>query len=203
MTSGGPLPPPQPPGPWAGGQFPPGPPPPPVYPTQYYTGPPHAGPAPGIGYAGFWIRFLAVLIDSIIIGVPLAVIFFAAEGSAITTFSNCLNTAVATNTLATDCSNTFTAAVRPYELLELAVNFFYLVLLWSLLGATLGQKVLGLRVVNAATGQNISIGRAIGRYFGYLISAFVLLIGLIWAAFDPRKQGWHDKIASTFVVRKV
>ena len=44
-------------------------------------GPPLAGPAPGIGYAGFWIRFVAVLIDGIIIGVPLAIVFFVAEGS--------------------------------------------------------------------------------------------------------------------------
>jgi uncharacterized RDD family membrane protein YckC len=63
--------------------------------------------------------------------------------------------------------------------------------------------MLGLHVVGAATGRNIGIGRAIGRYVGYLVSAAVLLIGLIWAAFDPRKQGWHDKMASTFVVRKV
>jgi uncharacterized RDD family membrane protein YckC len=63
--------------------------------------------------------------------------------------------------------------------------------------------VLGLRVVDAATGQNIGIGRAIGRFVGFLISSAVLDIGLIWAAFDPRKQGWHDKMASTFVVRKV
>ena len=47
------------------------------------------------------------------------------------------------------------------------------------------------------------IGRALGRFLGYLISTIALYIGLIWAAFDPRKQGWHDKIASTFVVRKV
>ena len=57
--------------------------------------------------------------------------------------------------------------------------------------------------VRAIAGLDIGIGRAIGRFVGYLISSFVLSIGLIWAAFDPRKQGWHDKMASTFVVRKV
>jgi uncharacterized RDD family membrane protein YckC len=57
--------------------------------------------------------------------------------------------------------------------------------------------------VDAATGRNIGIGRAIGRFVGYAISGIALDIGFIWVAFDARKQGWHDKIASTFVVRKV
>jgi uncharacterized RDD family membrane protein YckC len=88
-------------------------------------------------------------------------------------------------------------------LLVLGVDLLYFVILWSKFGGTLGQRMLGLHVVDAATGQNIGIGRSIGRFVGYVISAALLYIGLIWAAFDPRKQGWHDKIASTFVVRKV
>jgi uncharacterized RDD family membrane protein YckC len=204
MTSGGQLPPPpQPPGPWSGGQFPPGPPPPPVYPTQYYQGPPHAGPAPGIGYAGFWIRVLAALIDGIIIGVPLFVIFFVVEGPTLTNYTTCVNNAIASGTIVSTCSGAFTGAIAPFELFGLLVEFLYFVGLWSQLGGTLGQRMLGLHVVDAATGKHIGIGRAIGRFIGYLISSFVLSIGLIWAAFDPRKQGWHDKMASTFVVRKV
>jgi uncharacterized RDD family membrane protein YckC len=204
MTSGGPLPPPQPPGPWSGGQFPPGPhPPPPAYPTQYYAGPPQAGPAPGIGYAGFWIRFVAVLIDDIIIGVPLAIVFFAAEGSTLTSYTDCVNNAIASGTIVSTCSGTLTGAIAPFELFGLLVEFLYFVGLWSQLGGSLGQRMLGLHVVDAATGKHIGVGRAIGRFIGYLISGFVLGIGFIWAAFDPRKQGWADKMASTFVVRKV
>jgi len=53
-------------GPGSGGQYPPSPYlPPPAYPTAYMGGPPQSGPAPGIAYAGFWIRFLAALIDGI------------------------------------------------------------------------------------------------------------------------------------------
>ena len=63
--------------------------------------------------------------------------------------------------------------------------------------------MLGLHVVDAATGRNIGFGRAIGRFVGYVISGIALDIGFIWVAFDPQKQGWHDKIASTFVVRKI
>ena len=203
MTTGGPPPPPPDQGPWGGQQYPPPTPapylPPPAYPTTYYPGPLHAGPAPGIGYAGFWIRFLAIIIDEIILGVPLVIILFATEGTAITNYSNCVQTGV----LATTCNTTYLGSLAVFELLALGTSLLYSVLLWSLFGGTLGQRLLGLHVVDAATGHNIGIGRAIGRYVGFVISAAVIYIGLIWAAFDPRKQGWHDKMASTFVVRKV
>lgn len=206
MTSGGQLPPPQPPGPWTGGQFPQSPylpPPPPAYPVAYSGGPPHAGPAPGIGYAGFWIRFVAALIDGIIIGVPILVVFFVTQGSTLTAYTTCLNNAVATGAYAGTCSTTFTGSLALFELVSFGIEGLYFVVLWSQLGGTLGQRMLGLHVVDAATGRHIGVGRAIGRFIGYLISSAVLSIGLIWAAFDPRKQGWHDKMASTFVVRKV
>ncbi len=203
MTAGGPPPPPPPDqGPWGGGQQYPPPGqyvPPPTYPATYYPGPLHAGPAPGIGYAGFWIRFVAIVIDEIILGIPLAVIFFATEGTALSNYTDCVRTGV----FATTCSTTYLGSLAIFELLALGTSLLYSVLLWSLFGGTLGQRMLGLHVVDAATGRNIGIGRSLGRYVGFVISAAVLYIGLIWAAFDPRKQGWHDKMASTFVVRKV
>jgi uncharacterized RDD family membrane protein YckC len=79
----------------------------------------------------------------------------------------------------------------------------YWVLTWSLLGASLGQKALGMRVVNAINGERIDIVKAVLRYVGFVISAIPFALGLIWAGFDPRKQGWHDKIAGTYVVRQV
>jgi uncharacterized RDD family membrane protein YckC len=209
MTAGGPpLPPPQAPGPWDGGQQY-QPPPPPTYPV--YQGYPAAasyqnlypGPAPGIGYAGFWIRVLASIIDSIIIFVPAGIIFFVAEGQTLSNYAACVNAATANGTLASQCVTTLFNSFGLWELAGFALQFLYFVILWSQFGGTLGQRMLGLHVVDAATGKNVGIGRAIGRYVGYLISAFALYIGLIWVAFDSRKQGWHDKIASTFVVRKV
>ncbi|MHB8488495.1 MAG: RDD family protein [Candidatus Dormibacteria bacterium] len=203
MTTGGPpLPPPQAPGQWDGGQqyLPP---PPPMYPVATYYQGPQQGPAPGIAYAGFWIRVLAAILDGIIVGVPFAIIFFVAEGSAITSYGNCLNGAVATGSLATACEGSFLSAIGSFELIGLVVELGYFVILWSRFGGTLGQRMLGLHVVDAATGRNIGIGRAVGRFVGYVISGIALYIGFIWVAFDPQKQGWHDKIASTFVVRKV
>ncbi len=209
MTAGGPpLPPPQAPGPWdAGQQY--QPPPPPSYPVyqSYPAAAPYQnlypGPAPGIGYAGFWIRFVAAIIDGIIIGVPTAILFIVVEGQAIGNYTTCVNSAAESGVVFNQCANAAFNSLGLWQLGGLAVEFIYFVLLWSQLGGTLGQRMLGLHVVDAATGQNISIARAIGRFVGYVISSFALGIGLIWAAFDPRKQGWHDKIASTFVVRKV
>lgn len=200
MISGGPPPPP-PPGSFGGGQYPPAQyPPPPQYPTPaYYSGPAHAGPAPGIAYAGFWIRVLAVVADEIILGVPLVIIFLTTQGPAINSYNDC----VQAGGLVTVCNSAYLGSIAIFELLALAASCAYSVLLWSKLGGTLGQRMLGLRVVDAATGTNIGIGRAIGRFIGFVISGAVLDIGFIWAAFDPRKQGWHDKMASTFVVRKV
>ena len=201
MTAGGPpLPPPPVPGQYDGGQSSPYlPPPPPAYPSATYYAGPQQGPAPGIAYAGFWVRFVALLIDEIVLFVPLVIVFVATEGSAFTNYTNC----VQAGGLATVCTSTYLGGVALFELLAFAESAVYSILLWSLLGGTLGQRMLGLHVVDAATGRNIGLGRSIGRYVGFAISGIALDIGFIWAAFDPRKQGWHDKIASTFVVRKV
>jgi uncharacterized RDD family membrane protein YckC len=198
MISGGPLPPPPPPG--DGGQYLPPAYPQPQYPTPtYYAGQLQAGPAPGIAYAGFWIRFAASVIDGIIVGVPLVILFLVIEGPAFKSYIDCVNSAGSYAT----CGSLYTyGSIQYFNLATLVVQLVYFSVLWSSFGGTIGQRMLGLHVVDAATGRNIGIGRAIGRYVGYLISAAVLLIGLIWAAFDPRKQGWHDKMASTFVVRK-
>ncbi|MFZ0180536.1 MAG: RDD family protein [Candidatus Dormiibacterota bacterium] len=203
MTAGGPpLPPPQAPGQWDGGQSY-LPPPPPAYPVATYYAGPQTGPAPGIAYAGFWVRVVASIIDSIIVFVPFAVVFVVIEGSALRAYIDCVNNAAASGVpIPTTCGSSL-SSVGYWELIALVVELAYFVILWSQFGGTLGQRMLGLHVVDAATGRNIGIGRAIGRFVGYVISGFALDIGFIWVAFDARKQGWHDKIASTFVVRKV
>jgi uncharacterized RDD family membrane protein YckC len=61
--------------------------------------------------------------------------------------------------------------------------------------------LLSLRVVDAKTGNNLTVGQSIARYAGYIIAGIPFCLGYIWAAFDSKKQGWHDKIAGTVVVR--
>ena len=62
-------------------------------------------------------------------------------------------------------------------------------------------RVFKLRVVDANTGQPIGLGKALLRWVGLIVSFLVCFVGVIWVAFDGRKQGWMDKIAGTLVVQ--
>ncbi|MFI5200019.1 MAG: RDD family protein, partial [Candidatus Limnocylindrales bacterium] len=83
------------------------------------------------------------------------------------------------------------------------LQMVYFAFFWSRRGASLGQLALGVQVRNERDGSRISFGRGCLRYLGMIVSIYVLYIGLIWAAFDARKQGWHDKIAGTVAIRRV
>ncbi len=85
--------------------------------------------------------------------------------------------------------------------LNIVIGLVYLVGLWTYWnGQTVGNRVLGIRVVKT-DGSPLTIGTSVLRYVGLLISFVCLFIGVIWVAFDQNKQGWHDKIANTYVVR--
>jgi uncharacterized RDD family membrane protein YckC len=128
--------------------------------------------------AGFWIRVGAFLIDSIVIGLVAGVF---TGGGAITN---------------PDIRN------AQHSGIETIASFLFFTILWSSVGGgqTLGMRLLGLRVVDRE-GKTVGYGTAVLRYVGFVISCAALLLGLVWVAFDPYKQGWHDKIAGTYVVR--
>lgn len=128
--------------------------------------------------AGFWIRVGAFLIDSIVIGIVAGVF---TGGEAITN---------------PDLRN------AQHSGIETIATFLFFTLLWSNIGGgqTLGMRLLGLRVVDR-DGKTVGYGTAVLRYIGFIISCAAILLGIVWVAFDPYKQGWHDKIASTYVVR--
>ena len=75
------------------------------------------------------------------------------------------------------------------------------VLFWIYRQATPGKMAISARIVDAETGEKPGTRQLIVRYFGYYVSTVPLMLGLLWVAFDPRKQGWHDKLAGTVVVR--
>jgi len=168
---------------------PPAPPaPPPVAPESNWAAPPPApsnrpGPMPGWHYAGFWVRFLAFLIDAILLGIVSAV-FIPLTGAEMTTTTN----GVVTVNYASNAWSTL-------------IGLVYFAAMWALRGQTIGMMPFNMKVVGVADGKNIDIFRGLLRYVGFIIAAIPLLIGLIWAAFDSRKQGWHDKIAGTVVIR--
>jgi uncharacterized RDD family membrane protein YckC len=88
------------------------------------------------------------------------------------------------------------------QLVTAGFSYAYFFVMWTYAGRTVGQMALGMRIVRADNGAPIGPGTALVRLIGYVIASIPFGLGLIWAGFDARKQGWHDKIASTLVVRK-
>jgi len=143
-------------------------------------------------FGGFWIRLGASIIDSIIVTVALFIVFFAIG----------LIAGIAGLATGLRPSTTGSSVESLANVIYLLLYVGYFVYFWGM-SQTPAMRWLGLQVVDATTGAPIGFSRAALRYLGYVVSILVCYIGLIWAAFDPRKQGWHDKMASTFVVRKV
>jgi uncharacterized RDD family membrane protein YckC len=191
---------PPPPPPPPGGYPPPPPPPlPPGYspPPSGYAPPtqPYPQPAPGGQYAGFGTRLVAYLIDGLILGIPFAIIVVLLGGVAAATVGSTVDSSGQVNGAAV------AGGLGLFFLVYLGlvvVQILYFIYFWSR-GGTIGQRILHLRVVDATTGGNITMGKAFLRYLGIVISAMPCYLGLLWAIWDPRKQGWHDKIAGTVV----
>lgn len=136
-------------------------------------------------YAGFWKRFLAYWVDTLIIGL----------------ITIPLNSLSALGQVAASSPATHVTVNPIGGLIGLAVTVAYFVFFWvHEKGQTLGHRLLALRVVRE-DGKPIDIGTAVIRYIGYIISSAILMLGFLWVAWDPKKQGWHDKIAKTFVVK--
>ncbi len=154
-------------------------------------------PPPPVRYAGFWRRFVAHLIDQILVGVVAFMLFI--PGLAV--FGIGLGAGMMEES--PGAIGFILAAIAAY----LAAIVLIVVLQWLYFAlmessgkqATLGKLALGI-VVTDLSGQRISFGRATGRYFGKIVSGMILYIGFIMAAFTDRKQALHDVMASTLVV---
>ncbi len=135
-----------------------------------------------IAYAGFWIRVVASIIDTIliiVITIPLLLGIYGVEY-------------LESENIIEGFMDFFISWVLP----AIAVIMF-----WVYRASTPGKMALKLKIVDASTGGKPSTGQFIGRYFSYFISAIPLCMGIFWVGFDKRKQGWHDKLAGTVVVR--
>jgi len=159
-----------------------------------------AAAQPRVAYAGFWLRFVAVLIDGVIIWIPLMILL------AITGIGAALSGAISAH------SGDPTEIVGAlFGMAFLAMIGLFVVARWlyfaamesSAWQATVGKKVLGLYVTDMA-GQRISFGRATGRNLGKFITDLIpLAIGYILAGITEKKQALHDMIASCLVLRKL
>ena len=134
-------------------------------------------------YVGFWPRVGATLIDSIlIVAVTFPVLLVIYGGAYFASDADAIQ----------GPADFFVSYVFP----AVAVIAF-----WSAKHATPGKMAVGAKIVDASTGHAPTMGQLIGRYFAYFLSMIVVFLGFIWIAFDDRKQGWHDKLAGTVVVR--
>lgn len=135
-----------------------------------------------VRYAGFWVRVGAAIIDSILIMLiifPLMFLFYGGDA--------------------------LIDPDRSFGLVDLLLNVLpviAVIVFWVYRSATPGKILLSLKIVDADTLGKPSTGRFILRYICYYVSMIPLMIGIIWIAFDKRKQGWHDKIARTVVIQE-
>ncbi len=85
--------------------------------------------------------------------------------------------------------------------INLVLPAVLVVWLWSQMQATPGKLAMSARIVDADTGGAPSTAQLVIRYLGYFVLTIPLGLGLNWVGFDRRKQGWHDKLAKTVVIR--
>ena len=87
------------------------------------------------------------------------------------------------------------------QLIQLAVNAAFVLGFWFLLSTTPGKLVINAYIVDAKTLGKPRPWQLVVRYLGYYLSILTLMLGFLWVAFDRRKQGLHDKLAGTVVIR--
>lgn len=133
-------------------------------------------------YVGFWPRVGAALIDTLLllfITVPLVTAIYGRQYWSSTDWVH-----------------------GPADfLINWILPAVAVVLFWVYRQATPGKIAIGARIVDARTGAKPGTRQLVGRYLAYYVSIIPLMLGILWVAFDPRKQGWHDKLAGTVVVR--
>lgn len=133
-------------------------------------------------YAGFWIRVLASLIDTVLLLLVIVPLLTAIYGKGY-----------------------WFSEPKGNILWDILLNYILpaiiIIVFWLYKSATPGKIVLGLKVISLGSKSELSAGQSIGRYFSYYLSLIPLFAGFISIAFDERKQGWHDKLANTAVVK--
>ncbi len=119
--------------------------------------------------AGFWVRFLAVVIDGVVLSILGAIL------------RGILGNGIGGG-------------------LSMLANVGYCVYFWTTTGQTLGHLALKMKVVRS-DGELLTMSGAAIRYVGYILAAIPFGLGFMWAGWDANKQGWHDKLAGTYVVK--
>lgn len=151
-------------------------------------------------YAGFVTRSIAFAIDLILIAVTQITILFLVRLLLDFFGLDQLARAIFEPTETTNVSVFIT--ITRWVIAFIGSGFLfalYSISMWLLVDKTLGQALLGLRVLRT-DGRPLTLGPAVRRVLGYYISFLALFLGFLWVLVDDRRQGWHDKIADTIVI---
>ena len=140
-------------------------------------------------FAGFWIRFIAYIIDGLVIFFVFTALIALFTGDPFYQYKM--------NPM--DLGREYWSMVFSNWILNI---MYYSGFESSSKQATPGKMVMGIKVMDK-NGERLTPLNAIGRYLGKILSALPLLIGFIMAGFDKKKQALHDKLANTFVVYEV
>ncbi len=142
-----------------------------------------------IHYAGFWRRLIAFVLDSFLFSAVIAPILLLIYGRDYFYWSS-------------EQSGIYAVYGVADFLLTSVLPVILIIGFWVKLGATPGKLLFDCRVVDAKTLQPLSWKKALLRCLAYLASALPIYLGFVWIAFDKRKQGLHDKLAGTLVLRE-
>ncbi|MBA6224070.1 RDD family protein [Colwellia sp. MB02u-18] len=137
---------------------------------------------PRLQYVGFWLRFGASVIDSIILIMFTYPFLFLIYGG-----------------------QYFDSAKSVQGFSDVMITYAFpiiaTILFWIYKSATPGKILLQAKIVDEKTGDKPTVKQSVIRYFAYYVSLIPLGLGFFWIAWDDKKQGWHDKIAGTIVIR--
>lgn len=138
--------------------------------------------SPELEYVGFWLRVWASIIDSVLVMVILLPVLRVYHHD-------------------TDWLDLYTYTAPSGVFLNWVLPAAAVLVFWVTRQATPGKMAIGASIVDADSGKRPTTPQFIGRYLAYYVSAIPLFLGFLWVAIDVRKQGWHDKLAGTVVVR--
>ncbi len=160
-------------------------------------------------YAGFWKRFLAYIIDQIILGIisivviiPLTLFFglstyISWEDGRFRDYHHSMNDDLSFATI-----GVIVIAILTMAIVVTAIKWLYYALMESSARqGTIGKNILSI-IVTDTEGNRITFGRATGRFFGKILSELILNIGYLMIAFTEKKQGLHDILANCLVIDK-
>lgn len=133
-------------------------------------------------YLGFWARVLASILDNIWIGIVLVILLVGLGQAGVIQLSM-------TETGGTEM------------VIQTLIPLIMVVALWIKYASTPGKMAFGAKILDANTFGEVPAGRLVLRYVAYFVSVVPVGLGFLWVAIDKRKQGWHDKIAGTVVVK--